>query len=41
MGDRYPNKHLKKKPKRTEQKIEEDRIKRNKSRRKGDGKNGI
>lgn len=41
MGDKYTEKHLKKNPKRTEKQIGEDRIKRNKSRGNGDGKNGI
>ncbi len=41
MGDKYSSKHQKKNPKRTEKQIEEDRIKRNKSRGNGDGKNGI
>ncbi len=41
MGDIYVSKHQRKNPKRTEQKIKEDRMKRNKSRGNGDGKNGI
>ena len=41
MGDKYSEKHQKKNPKRTEKKMGEDRIKRNKMKGKGDGKNGI
>ena len=41
MGDKYPDKHQRKKPKRTEEKMKEDRIKRKQSKGNGDGKNGI
>ncbi len=37
MGDKYYSKHLKKNPKRTPEEIKEDRIKRNKDKKKERG----